>query len=201
MLNDTDPHQIIADLRRQLAEATERAEKAEAAIDAFNQEWVTRGWSRDPDGKWIELGAVRSVAITPDAIPPEVPVSGVADKLNEMEADFVASIEREVRAQRNYDLMTDVAQSNYDEAKADKLALEKRIAALEGALNRIVVTHEAVQKGAPAIISNDAEYWRNFHKQSARAEERDRAIATAAALASVPPIADKAQQKEGFSDE
>lgn len=50
-------------------------------VDEFAEGWITEGWSR-VEGKWVEVGAVAGVTMSP-AFPPELTVHQVADKLNE----------------------------------------------------------------------------------------------------------------------
>lgn len=50
----------------------------------FAEDWVTFGWSKGPDGKWIELGSSAAVHASGPEVPPELTIHEVADKLNEL---------------------------------------------------------------------------------------------------------------------
>ena len=52
----------------------------------FPDNWVTRGWSRGPDGTWIEVGHCAGVVSIPPPAPPQIGLHDVAVWLNSLEA-------------------------------------------------------------------------------------------------------------------
>ena len=55
--------------------------------------WMTRGWSRGPEDRWIELGS--SVKTHPAPADPELGIHQVAEKLNYLEHELSVRTRRE----------------------------------------------------------------------------------------------------------
>jgi hypothetical protein len=62
----------------------ERGQMSPGKTTTYPEDWVTTGWSKGPDHKWIELGHSAAVHASGPEVPPELTVHEVADKLNEL---------------------------------------------------------------------------------------------------------------------
>lgn len=53
-------------------------------MDVDRNNWITTGWSRDPAGRWIEVGHQRFV-VCDATVPPDLRIEDIGPKLNELE--------------------------------------------------------------------------------------------------------------------
>jgi hypothetical protein len=69
----------------------------------FAEDWVTSGWSRGPDNKWIELGHSKGIKSYPESVPPKLNIHDIANRLNMMEellehdTHWLSRVKREFR--------------------------------------------------------------------------------------------------------
>jgi len=53
--------------------------------EQFADDWITKGWSRGPEGKWIELGQSARITVEEELAPPQLGIHDVAEFLNNLE--------------------------------------------------------------------------------------------------------------------
>jgi hypothetical protein len=63
--------------------------------------WIITGWTRGPDGRWIETGHVKALRCSSASIAPELTIDRVSNFINSLEA-VIIELQRRIYVDENF---------------------------------------------------------------------------------------------------